>query len=128
MDYGMIVRLIHVSGRRMIAQGTDGCSRGFLMEGVMAGQDMIRFVSLGKDATERNPPLLHWIRSWTEWDGLKPLTLEGLYEEGRGITVIQDDNHGVWIPTHSLSNKLFFVDTPTCCCSGCIGTTVNCLT
>jgi hypothetical protein len=31
--------MIHISGKRMIAQGTDGCSRGVLMEGVMAGRD-----------------------------------------------------------------------------------------
>ena len=40
MDYGMIIYLIHMSGKRVIAQGTDGCSCGFLMEGVVAGEDM----------------------------------------------------------------------------------------
>ena len=28
MTYGMTIHVIHVSGKRMIAQGTDGCSRG----------------------------------------------------------------------------------------------------
>jgi len=107
MDYGMIIYLIHVSGKRMIAQGTDGYSRGFLMEGVMAGEDMLNFVDLGKDAIKRHPPLLNWICSWTERDGLKPLTPEGWYEEGHGITGGEIDNHGVWIPTHGPSNKLF---------------------
>ncbi len=37
MTHGMVIHVIHVSGKRMIAQGTDGCSRGSLMEGVMAG-------------------------------------------------------------------------------------------
>jgi len=37
----MVIHVIHVSGKRMIAQGTDGVSRGFLMEGVMAGDDML---------------------------------------------------------------------------------------
>jgi hypothetical protein len=37
MTYGMTVHVIHVSRLRMIAQGMDGCSRGLLMEGVMAG-------------------------------------------------------------------------------------------
>lgn len=50
MRYGMVIHVIHVSGKRMIAQGTDGVSRGFLMEGVMAGDDMLSFVDLGKSA------------------------------------------------------------------------------
>ena len=46
--HGILVHLIHVSGTRMIAQGTDGCSHGFLMEGVMAGQDIFYFFGPGK--------------------------------------------------------------------------------
>ena len=112
MDYGMVIYLIHVSGKRMIAQGTDGCSRGFLMEGVMAGEDMLNFVDLGKDAIKRHPPLLQWIRSWTERDGLMPLSPEGWYEEGHGITGGEPDKRGVWIPTHGPSNKLFLWTPP----------------
>lgn len=33
MKYGLLIHVIHVSGKRMIAQGTDGCSRGSLLEG-----------------------------------------------------------------------------------------------
>jgi hypothetical protein len=39
IDYQVIIHMIHISGKRMIAQGTDGCSRGVLMEGVMAGHN-----------------------------------------------------------------------------------------
>ena len=95
MDYGIIIYLIHVSMKKMTAQGTDGCSCGFLMEEVMAREDMLNFVDLGKDAIEWHPPLLHWIHSWTERDGLEPLTPEGWYGEGHGITGGQDGNHGV---------------------------------
>jgi hypothetical protein len=42
----------------MIAQGTDGCSRGVRLEGVMAGKDVLSFVDLGKSALERSPALL----------------------------------------------------------------------
>jgi hypothetical protein len=45
MTYGMTIHVIHISGHRMIAQGTDGCSRGSLMEGVMSGQDLLTFVN-----------------------------------------------------------------------------------
>jgi hypothetical protein len=58
MSYGMTLHIIHILGWRMIAQGTDGCLRGFLMEGAMAGQDMLSFVDLAKIAIYRHPPLL----------------------------------------------------------------------
>jgi hypothetical protein len=107
MKYGMLIHIIHVSGTRMIAQGTDGASRGSLMEGVMAGQDMLSFVDLAKTSVERHPPLLDWVRSWTGIDSLEPLTPEGWFEEGHGIVGGQEDKHGVWIPKHCGSNKLF---------------------
>ena len=77
MAYGMTIHVIHVSGKRMIAQGTDGCSRGSLMEGVMTGQDMLLFVDLSRTAIERHPPVLDWVRSWTEMPNLEALTPEG---------------------------------------------------
>ena len=107
MNYGMSIHLIHVSGKRMIAQGTDRCSRGQLMEGVMAGKDMLSFVDLAKSAIDRHPPLLDWIRSWTCIDDLAPLTPEGWFEEGHGIVGGENDRHGVWIPKHGPSNKMF---------------------
>jgi hypothetical protein len=59
----MMVHIIHISGRQMIAQGTDGCLRGLMMEGVMGGQDMLTFIDLGRTAIEHHPPLLTWLRS-----------------------------------------------------------------
>ena len=50
MTYGMTIHVIHISGKKMIAQGTDGCLRGSLMEGVMAGVDMLTFVDLSRGA------------------------------------------------------------------------------
>ncbi len=76
MTYGMTIHVIHVLGKRMIAQGTDGCSRGSLMEGVMAGADMLTFVNLAPGAVERHPLLLDWVSTWTEQPGLKALTLQ----------------------------------------------------
>ena len=105
MKYGLQIHLIHVSGKRMIAQGTDGCSRGFLMEGVMAGEDMLSFVDLGKSAVERHPPVLDWIRSWTEQVKIVPLTPEGWFEEGHGITGGALDKRNIWIPNHEPSNQ-----------------------
>ena len=107
MKQGLQIHLIHVSGKRMIAQGTDGCSRGFLMEGVMAGRNMLEFVDLHKSACERHPPLLDWIRSWTQRRSLEPLTPEGWFTDGHGITGGSLDKHGVWIPTHGPKNEMF---------------------
>lgn len=56
--------VIHVFGKQMIAQGTDGCSCGVLLEGVMAGEDMLSFIELGKSAIECSPSFLPWIQSW----------------------------------------------------------------
>jgi hypothetical protein len=106
MDNGMTIHVIHVSGKRMIAQGTDGCSQGSLMEGVMAGRDMLSFVDLSRMAIERHPPLLEWVRSWTERPDLKPLTPEGWYVEGHGIVGGTPNHHKIWIPDHGPKNEL----------------------
>jgi hypothetical protein len=79
MTYGMTVHVIHVSGKQMIAQGTDGCSRGSPMEGVMAGPDMLSFVDLACTVVERHPPLLYGVQSWMDAIGQSALpTLWGL--------------------------------------------------
>ena len=90
----------------MIAQGTDGCSRGFLLEGVMAGDDMLNFVDLAKPALERFPPLLDWIKSWTGLDDLTPLSPVDWYDKGHGIIGGGPDRRGVWMPTHEESGRL----------------------
>jgi hypothetical protein len=107
MTYGMTAHVIHVSGKRMIAQGTDGCSRGSLMEGVMAGRDMLSFVDLAHTAVEHHHPLLDGARSWTGRPKLEPLTPEQWFVEGHGITGGKLDNHRVWLPTHGRKNELF---------------------
>ena len=55
------MHVIHVAGTRMIAQGTDGLSRGIPMEGVMTGVDMLFFVDISKGAFERHLPLLEFV-------------------------------------------------------------------
>ncbi len=61
----------------MIAQGTDGCLQGLLMEGVMAGQDLLTFIDLARSAVKRHPPVSTWVRLWTDRPKLEPLTPEG---------------------------------------------------
>jgi hypothetical protein len=106
MAHGMTIHVIHVFGKRMIAQGTDGCSQGSLMEGVMTGHDMLSFVDLSCTAIDRHPPLLEWVQSWTELPKLEALTPEGWYKEGHGITRGKLDGHNIWIPDHEPRKKL----------------------
>jgi hypothetical protein len=48
----------------MIAQSTDGLSRGTLSKGVVAGKDMLSFVNLSLLAVERHPPIVEFVQSW----------------------------------------------------------------
>ena len=107
MTDGMTIHVVHISGKRMISQGTDGCSRGSLMEGVMAGADMLTFVDLARGGVDRHPELLDWIRTWTQSPLLVPLTPEGWFEEGHGITGGEMDSRGVWIPRHCTKGRIY---------------------
>jgi hypothetical protein len=58
------VHFIHVAGKRMIRQGTDGLSRG-TREGVLSGEDFLAHVPLHLTAFERQPmELQDWVESW----------------------------------------------------------------
>jgi hypothetical protein len=56
MDGGLNLRVIHVTGSRMIEQGTDEGSRGDLTQGVMAGEPMLKYVPLHLTALEGEEP------------------------------------------------------------------------
>jgi hypothetical protein len=66
MKYQCSVEIIHVSGKRMIAQGTDGLSRGDMLGGVMRGEPMLQLVPLNRSAVEEQPLLMEWINSWVK--------------------------------------------------------------
>lgn len=50
MQFDLILHFTHVSGTRMIAQGTDGLSRADHSTGVMVGEDMTTFIPLNESA------------------------------------------------------------------------------
>jgi hypothetical protein len=60
------LHVIHVAGTRMIAQGTEGMSRGDHGSGVMAGMPMLSFVPLNLSALDGLEHLLPWIQSWRQ--------------------------------------------------------------
>ena len=82
--YGLKINIFHISGTRMIAQGTDGVSRGFLGGGVMDGQSMTSFIPIHLGAVERHPLLVDWIKSWTTHD-LIQLNPVDWFEKGHDI-------------------------------------------
>ena len=75
-DGGPKLHVVHVLGKRMIAQGTDELSRGNPLEGVLAGQQMNTFVSLYLSAIDRSPKVLAWLKSWIPEQDVKLLTPE----------------------------------------------------
>ena len=101
------LHIVHVSGRHMIAQGTDGLSRGVLLEGVLAGRDMLDYVDLSRTAFERHPALSEFVRSWTEDDKLCPLEPVEWFEKAHGMKGFVQNAHGVWIPEHVGAGKIY---------------------
>jgi len=53
--------ITHVAGTRMQLQGTDGISRGNLMEGISLGKSMLKFCPWGLSALERCSCLEPWL-------------------------------------------------------------------
>ena len=70
-DGVLIFHVIHVAGTRMKAWGIHGLSRGNLLEGIMAGEDPLSFVSLADGADKRfKGKVGKCVRSWwkeSEW-------------------------------------------------------------
>ena len=85
LNVGLRLHIIHVSGKRMIEQGTDGVSRGNMMEGVLAGRKMLSFIPIHLTALERNGRVLEWIRTWSGNDKLEPLKPLDWMIRGQGI-------------------------------------------
>ncbi len=107
--YGFTLHVVHVAGTRMIAQGTDGLSRGILLEGVVRGEDMLSFVDLLRSAMERHPQLLEFALSWVEpvLGPCKVLSVDEWFQEGQGITGGTREVGGIWTPLHATEGKAY---------------------
>jgi hypothetical protein len=64
MHRGLFVHVIHVAGIRMKGQGTDGLSRGSVYDGIMKGDDMMKYVPLHLSALDREHRLKNWVLDW----------------------------------------------------------------
>lgn len=69
MEGALIIHFVWFSGKRMIAQGTDGLSRGDFTSGVMAGEDFLKYIPLNESALERQRSLEAILLSWVSKDG-----------------------------------------------------------
>jgi len=103
------LHVIHVSGTRMVAQGTDGLSRLDYTSGVMAGYNMMTYIPLHLSALERAPQLLPWVHSWLE-DSISPLTPAQWYTLGHGVQGGSRAENGAWYPT--LTDQTWFIWAP----------------
>jgi len=98
MEGQLFVHLIWVAGTRMIAQGTDGVSRGDLHNGVVGGTSMLSFVPLNRSAGERSPKLASWLRECLPSVDLTQLEPEGWFKEG------QLDGDFLWLPPPAIAD------------------------
>lgn len=87
----------HVSGLRMIAQGTDGVSRGNLKEGVNQGIDMFSFFPWNKSALEAQPLLKGWVEDWVKNETIF-LDPQDWYVQGHDIIGYEKNKAGFSIP------------------------------
>ena len=100
-DYGCIIRVIHVPGKRMIAQGSDGLSRGNFNEGVMAGSTMTSFVPLSRTASSRSAGLVPWVESWVGEKALphlKWLQPKDWFRRAHDVAGGDTNTDNTWIP------------------------------
>ncbi len=82
---GIKIHIFHVAGTRMIAQGTDGVSRGYLAQGVMAGEPMRVHIPIYLSAVERSTlDLVPWVQSWSDLESelLDPM---GWFQTGHDV-------------------------------------------
>jgi hypothetical protein len=100
MKGNAFIHIVWVSGKRMIAQGTDGLSRGDLTNGVMRGMPMLEFVPLHKSAIERQPqPVSDFLRYITAEEELSFLSPEQWYTKP-----LDEDGVFVWAPPPAIAD------------------------
>ena len=103
MKYHCSIQVIHVAGTRMIKQGTDGLSRGDLLEGVLKGKAMLSFVPLHLGANDVEPSLKAWVNSWASKLGkqnVEWLEAEDWFDRGHDIQGFRKNVDGRTVPSY----------------------------
>ena len=108
MGHRCKIYIFHVSGKRMIKQGSDGLSRGNFTEGSMKGTSVLEYIPFNLTAIERSPGLKPWL---DEWSGsqLELLTPEGWFTRGHDLR--EDVNAAnvekLWMPSYQSGKYLW---------------------
>ena len=94
----------------MIEQGTDGLSRGDMLEGVLMGDEMTSHIPLAESALERSSSLRGWLDSW--FSGGKEIDIElldgeGWFERGHDIIGGTYNSDRKWIPNYKSGNFIW---------------------
>ena len=79
----------------MVAQGTDGVSRGNLREGVAVGETIMFFCPWAKSALKVNSQLWAWVKLWAS-DDIEVLEPNDWFERGHAISCGYRDGAGDW--------------------------------
>jgi hypothetical protein len=99
--------VIHVSGKCMIAQGSDAVSHGQLGEGVTAGLAMLSFIPLDKSTAERASGVLEkWIKTWAG-PCIELLDSAGWFEQCHDLIGGSTDEYGYWAPRHKVGTFIW---------------------
>ena len=99
VDADLIIHVVYVAGKRMIAQGTDGLSRGDKSTGLMQRVSMEAFVPLHLSALERSGELRSWLLTAAA-KSLDPIFLEpnDWFTKGQGQGTF------IWHPAPTAAN------------------------
>jgi hypothetical protein len=103
------LHVVHVSGTRMVAQGTDGLSRSDYTSGVMSGANMLEFTPLHLSALDQSLSLFQWLSSWLP-EPVSPLTPEQWFTLGQGVSGGSKGENGMWSP--AAANQSWFLWAP----------------
>jgi hypothetical protein len=93
MDFDLILHVVHVSGKRMIRQGSDGLSRADHSQGIMTGASMELFIPLHQLAPDQECRL----RQWLTRDISRGLNFQFLDPSG-GFSVAHARGNFIWMP------------------------------
>jgi hypothetical protein len=85
IEADLVIHVVHVAGKRLVAQGTDGLSRGDKSTGVMQRISMEQLVPLHQSALQCSIQLRRWLTAAAR--GLEPIFLEpeDWFTTGQGL-------------------------------------------
>jgi len=99
MEGQFIIHFIWISGDRMIAQGSDGLSRGDFSSGVMNGQHFLDHLPMDESALDRQPELKNKLSACLPGNDWKFATTEDWFYQ-----VFQEPNgRWIWSPPPALA-------------------------